>query len=141
MNMNISISDDTITINERKYDLDSIEGNYIINRQMIKVLYAFLGLFLLVVFVLVAFITVTQVTSVNGNLSYLVLALMAYPSFIIGRTILKRFYFPELVLMSNGKILLRIVEWPKYRSTIETIRSRITNIKVSYHIRPQIGGI
>ena len=141
MNVNVSIASNTITINDENYDLDNVEGSYIINRQMIKVLYAFLGLFFLVFFVLVAFITLTQVTSVPGNLSYLVLALMAYPSFIIGRTILKKFYFPELVLRSNGKIVLRMVEWPKYRSTIETIRCRITNIKITYRIIPQIGGI
>lgn len=132
MNTDISLSANTLNISGKSYELESVEGSYIINRQTLKLLYAFMGLFWLVFLVLIAFITLTQVTSIPGNLSYLVLVLMVYPSFLIGRAILKRFYFPELVLTSNGKVVLRIVEWPKYHSIIETIKGRVTNIKVSY---------
>lgn len=139
MNADVSLTSDAIVINGNSYDLRSVEGSFIIKRQMIKLLYAFLGLLVLIIAVLVGFITLTQVTSVPGNLSYLVLALMAYPSFLIGRTILKRFYIPELVVMSNGIVILRIVEWPRNKPVVETIRSRVTNIKVSYPLNPLFG--
>ena len=137
MNADISLSVDTININGQSYDLNRVEGSYIINRQMLKLLYALLGLLVLVVFVLVVFTTLFAMASVPGNVIYLVLALMVYPSFLIGRAILKKYYFPELVLMINGIVVLRIVEWPRYRSVVETIRGRVTNIKVSYPLNPQ----
>jgi hypothetical protein len=139
MNADVSLTSDTIVINGNSYDLRNVEGSFIIKRQMIKLIYAFLGLVWLIVAVLVAFITLTQVTSVPGNLSYLVLALMAYPSFLIGRAIMKRFYVPELVIMSNGIVILRIVEWPRNRPVVETIRNRVTNIKISYPLNPLYG--
>jgi hypothetical protein len=107
---------------------------------MLKLLYALLGLLVLVVFVLVVFTTLFAMASVPGNVIYLVLALMVYPSFLIGRTILKRFYVPELVIMSDGIVILRIVEWPRNRPVVETIRNRVTNIKVSYPLNPLFGG-
>ncbi len=140
MNANFSLSADTININGQSYDLNRVEGSYIINRQMIKLLYAFLGLFVLIIVVLVAFITLFQMTSVPLNVVYLVLVFMVYPSFLIGRTILKRFYVPELVIMSDGIVILRIVEWPRNRPVVETIRNRVTNIKVSYPLNPLFGG-
>ena len=139
MNADVSLTSDTIVINGNSYDLRNVEGSFIIKRQMIKLIYAFLGLVWLIVAVLVAFITLTQITSVPGNLSYLVLALMAYPSFLIGRAIMKRFYVPELVIMSNGIVILRIVEWPRNRPVVETIRNRVTNIKISYPLNPLYG--
>jgi hypothetical protein len=139
MNADVSLTSDTIVINGNSYDLRNVEGSFIIKRQMIKLIYAFLGLVWLIVAVLVAFITLTQVTPVPGNLSYLVLALMAYPSFLIGRAIMKRFYVPELVIMSNGIVILRIVEWPRNRPVVETIRNRVTNIKISYPLNPLYG--
>ena len=139
MNADVSLTSDTIVINGNSYDLRNVEGSFIIKRQMIKLIYAFLGLVWLIVAVLVAFITLTQVTFVPGNLSYLVLALMAYPSFLIGRAIMKRFYVPELVIMSNGIVILRIVEWPRNRPVVETIRNRVTNIKISYPLNPLYG--
>ena len=140
MNANFSLSADTININGQSYDLNRVEGSYIINRQMLKLLYALLGLLVLVVFVLVVFTTLFAMASVPGNVIYLVLALMVYPSFLIGRTILKRFYVPELVIMSDGIVILRIVEWPRNRPVVETIRNRVTNIKVSYPLNPLFGG-
>ncbi len=140
MNANFSLSVDTININGQSYDLNRVEGSYIINRQMLKLLYALLGLLVLVVFVLVVFTTLFAMASVPGNVIYLVLALMVYPSFLIGRTILKRFYVPELVIMSDGIVILRIVEWPRNRPVVETIRNRVTNIKVSYPLNPLFGG-
>ena len=140
MNANFSLSTDTLSINGQSYDLNRVEGSFIIKRQMIKLLYAFLGLFVLINAVLVAFITLFAMASVPGNVIYLVLALMVYPSFLIGRTILKRFYVPELVIMSDGIVILRIVEWPRNRPVVETIRNRVTNIKVSYPLNPLFGG-
>ena len=140
MNADISLSVDTININGQSYDLNRVEGSYIINRQMLKLLYALLGLLVLVVFVLVVFTTLFAMASVPGNVIYLVLALMVYPSFLIGRTILKRFYVPELVIMFDGIVILRIVEWPRNRPVVETIRNRVTNIKVSYPLNPLFGG-
>ena len=140
MNANFSLSVDTININGQSYDLNRVEGSYIINRQMLKLLYALLGLLVLVVFVLVVFTTLFAMASVPGNVIYLVLALMVYPSFLIGRTILKRFYVPELVIMFDGIVILRIVEWPRNRPVVETIRNRVTNIKVSYPLNPLFGG-
>lgn len=139
MNANVSLTPDAIIINGNSYDLRSVEGSFIVKRQMIKLMYAFLGLFVLIVVVLVAFITLTQVTSAPVNLYYLVLVLMAYPSFLIGRAILKRYYVPELVLMYNERVILRIVEWPRNRPVVETIRNRVNNIKISFPLNPLFG--
>ena len=89
---------------------------------------------MLIVVVRVAFITLNQIGSAPVNLYYLMLVLMAYPSFLLGRAILKRYYVPELVLMYNERVIFRIVEWLRNRPVVETTRNRINNIKISYPI-------
>jgi len=138
MNIEFSMTDDTISINNVNYRLKDIEGNYIINRQMLKLIYAFLGLFVLVMLIMVGFVTLTQLTSVPLNVGYFVLILMVYPSFLIGKGIMRMYYFPELVLTFNGKVVFRMIEWPKYKTTVETIRNRVANIKVRYPMELQL---
>lgn len=143
MNMDISLSGDAININGKSYDFSNIKGSYIINRQMLKLMYAFLGLFVLVIVESVALNTLFMLFGLPPMADHaliLVLVLMAYPYFLMGRTILRKYYFPELVLMVDGKVVLRLVEWPRYRSLVETIRGKLTNIKVTVPMNPLFVG-
>lgn len=139
MNVAIAFSDDTISINNVNYKLEDVEGNYIIRRQMLKLLYAFAGLFLLLEFIYLSSMSLFLYLSIPIVETNLVLLLMIYPYFLIGKKIMRKYYFPELVLTTNGIVVLRMIEWPKYKTTVATIRSRVKNIRINYYVDPTSG--